>query len=223
MITSRPLFKGVFHTIAAILYIFALPYLRAQIPIDLNYPLNIYLFTVIGHFMVSSIFHLIPWTPRMTALHLQVRRLDHVVIFMTIAATYYAAIATVMSDINHIVIYFLGLGTTLGIIIRIFFTNAPQVLIMLPYLLMGWSLILDPNLIISLFKRLPMGTFIGSLGGILCTIGAGIYTFQRPNPCPRYLGFHELFHIFATIGIMLLTVAIFRYSIPYYVQNIGTK
>ncbi|HEV7804414.1 MAG TPA: hemolysin III family protein [Solirubrobacteraceae bacterium] len=31
-------------------------------------------------------------------------------------------------------------------------------------------------------------------GGLLYSAGACIYAMQRPNPWPRTVGFHELFH-----------------------------
>jgi hemolysin III len=32
------------------------------------------------------------------------------------------------------------------------------------------------------------------VGGALYTAGALVYGFKRPNPWPRWFGFHEIFH-----------------------------
>ncbi|WP_320109155.1 hemolysin III family protein [Brevibacterium sp. JSBI002] len=35
----------------------------------------------------------------------------------------------------------------------------------------------------------------------MCYIaGAVIYGIKRPNPSPKWLGFHEIFHIFTILG-----------------------
>ena len=36
-------------------------------------------------------------------------------------------------------------------------------------------------------------------GGLLYSAGAVVYALKRPNPSPRWFGFHEIFHA-ATIG-----------------------
>ncbi len=33
-----------------------------------------------------------------------------------------------------------------------------------------------------------------AVGGGLYTVGGVVYGFQRPNPSPRWFGFHEVFH-----------------------------
>jgi hemolysin III len=32
------------------------------------------------------------------------------------------------------------------------------------------------------------------VGGLLYTVGGVIYALKRPNPSPRWFGFHEVFH-----------------------------
>jgi hemolysin III len=36
-------------------------------------------------------------------------------------------------------------------------------------------------------------------GGILYTVGAGVFAIKWPNPSPKWFGFHEVFHSF-TLG-----------------------
>ena len=33
-----------------------------------------------------------------------------------------------------------------------------------------------------------------AVGGLLYTLGAVVYGIKRPNPSPRWFGFHEVFH-----------------------------
>lgn len=219
MMVTRPLFKGVLHAFTALLYIIAIPYLAARIPNKLRWPIGTYLVSIISHLVISSCLHLTSWSPGMETLHLLTRRLDHIMIFLAIAATYYAAIVTVLNDISRFVIYFLSMGIILGIITRVWFTDAPQIIIALPYIMMGWALMLDTSVPSKLLDRLPVGSMIALFGGISYTIGALIYAMKYPNPYPMYIGFHELFHICSTIGTILFTIVIFNYAIPYYINT----
>jgi hemolysin III len=46
------------------------------------------------------------------------------------------------------------------------------------------------------------------LGGILYTIGAIIYALKWPDPFPRVLGFHEVFHLFVIAGSVAFALVI---------------
>ncbi len=39
-------------------------------------------------------------------------------------------------------------------------------------------------------------------GGVLYTLGGVVYGFKRPNPFPRWFGFHEVFHSFTILAFM---------------------
>jgi hemolysin III len=43
-----------------------------------------------------------------------------------------------------------------------------------------------------------VGTLI-AVGGLLYTAGGVVYGAERPNPSPKWFGFHEVFHAF-TLG-----------------------
>jgi hemolysin III len=40
------------------------------------------------------------------------------------------------------------------------------------------------------------------LGGALYTVGAVVYGFRKPNPSPRWFGFHEVFHAFTVLAFL---------------------
>jgi hemolysin III len=37
-------------------------------------------------------------------------------------------------------------------------------------------------------------------GGVAYILGSFIYVLKWPNPFPKYLGFHEIWHIFVLLG-----------------------
>ena len=47
-----------------------------------------------------------------------------------------------------------------------------------------------------------------ALGGLLYFVGAVVYARKRPNPSPKWFGFHEIFHAGTILGAMCHWVAI---------------
>jgi hemolysin III len=81
------------------------------------------------------------------------------------------------------------------------------------YIAMGWlSLIIFP----AYWAALPWpAVFMLFLGGALYTVGAVIYALRRPNPWPRVLGFHEIFHLFVVAGSVAFAVVVWVWALPF--------
>ncbi|MET0844045.1 MAG: hemolysin III family protein [Mycetocola sp.] len=45
-------------------------------------------------------------------------------------------------------------------------------------------------------------------GGALYTLGGVVYGFRRPDPWPRWFGFHEVFHTFTILAFLTHYVGI---------------
>ena len=60
-----------------------------------------------------------------------------------------------------------------------------------------------------------IGSLIG-LGGLMYTAGGIVYGTKRPNPWPRWFGFHEVFHAFTLGGFLThfaaVTLAVIGYQ-----------
>ena len=130
------------------------------------------------------------------------RKFDHMAIFCLIAGTY-----------TPICFFYLDgpmkwsiLGAQWGLVIagtlfKFFFINAPRYIGTLIYLIMGWIVMVP---IVTLVHTMPKtGLILLASGGLLYTVGAAIYGFKWPNPLPRFLGFHEIFHFFVSGGAIL--------------------
>lgn len=211
----RPLFKGYFHLLAFLYYLISYRSSMMYVPKKLKLAVAFYLISIIAHFGCSTFLHIIKW-PKNWIIY--PRRLDHIVIFLKIIATYYVAICTVIPDINPLILQIVKIGTLLGIVSRILFTDAPGWIIALPYFIVGWAILLDPYAIIALIKRLPMGSLVCLLGGIMYSLGGYIYIRKSPNILPKYIEYHELFHLFSILGTSLFVRFIFRHAIPYYLK-----
>jgi hemolysin III len=146
-------------------------------------------------FGVSAVYHRGTWGPRAGAL---LKRLDHSNIYLIIAGTYtpfaVTLLPTTQARILLSIIWSAAIG---GVVFRILWVSAPRWLYTGLYIALGWT---------AVFYVVPFwkagGPLIGSLiglGGILYTVGGVIYGTKRPNPSPRWFGFHEVFHAF-TLG-----------------------
>lgn len=213
----RPTLKGASHVLAAIVYAVLTPYLIQLIPQDIMLHGICYMCAQIGHFGASAAFHCFEWPKSRVIVP---RRIDHVMIFLTMLASYDIITLMLVPDINPIVTIIVWLGACIGIITRVAFTKAPKPLIGIPYILLGWSVILDTDIMRVAYERSPEAAVLLLAGGIAYTIGGCIYVLQCPNFYPRTLGFHELFHIFTIIGCMYISIAIFGYIIPYYKSHV---
>lgn len=136
------------------------------------------------------------------------RKLDHSMIYVLIAGTYTPICLKYLSYPHSVyflsVIWFIAI---VGIIIKLFWLNAPRFISTAFYLLMGWALIFD----FQAFNKVPLGCFgLIAVGGISYTVGAIIYIIKKPNWFSSF-GFHELFHIFVMIGSLYHFLAVIIY------------
>jgi hemolysin III len=46
------------------------------------------------------------------------------------------------------------------------------------------------------------------IGGLFYTAGAVVYARQKPNPSPRWFGFHEVFHALTLLAFVVHYVAV---------------
>jgi len=55
-----------------------------------------------------------------------------------------------------------------------------------------------------------------AVGGGLYTLGGVVYGFKRPNPFPRWFGFHEVFHTCTVLAFVVhyIAVSMAVYSAP---------
>ena len=81
---------------------------------------------------------------------------------------------------------------------RVLWIGAPRWLYVPVYLAMGWS----AAFWIPEFNAVggPAVVTLVIVGGVLYVLGALAYAFRRPDPAPRWFGFHEVFHSFTVLA-----------------------
>jgi hemolysin III len=152
--------------------------------------------SLIALYTASALYHLLPRSPRGVA---RLRRLDHMSIFVLIAGTYTPFCLLALDGGWRVGLLSLVWGLALcGILLKLFWMEAPRWLSVALYLGMGWvALVAAP----ALFRAVPAGGMAWVLAGALVySAGALIYGLKRPNPIPGVLGFHELWHLFVLAG-----------------------
>jgi hemolysin III len=146
--------------------------------------------TAAALFAVSATFHRGRWGPRT---HAVLNRVDHAAIFLVIAGSYtpFAVLLLPAGPARNLLILVWG-GALAGIVFRVFWLHAPRWLYTPTYIVLGWAaLAFLPDFLAA---RRPWVLAMALLGGLLYTAGGVIYALRRPNPWPRWFGFHEVFH-----------------------------
>ncbi len=157
---------------------------------------SIYGVSLIFLYSSSAFYHLLDISPEAQIFF---RRLDHAMIFILIAGSYtpFCLIPlrgpwgwTILGTV-----WVLGIA---GVLLSIYWIDAPRKISTALYLLMGWMMIFA---IYPLIKTLSVGGLYWLIsGGLLYSVGAVIYAIKKPDPLPGIFGFHEIWHLFVLAG-----------------------
>jgi hemolysin III len=156
-------------------------------------------------FTVSAVYHRGTWSPRVWAF---LRRFDHSNIFILIAGSYTPfALILLEGTQRTVLLTTVWTGAVLGVLFRVFWTNAPRWLYTPIYIALGWAAVFFLPSFLDGATRLGVGVGMATfvmivLGGALYTLGGVVYGFKRPNPWPQWFGFHEVFHTFTILAFM---------------------
>ncbi|WP_431952051.1 PAQR family membrane homeostasis protein TrhA [Actinacidiphila sp. bgisy167] len=164
----------------------------------------VFTLTACALFGVSALYHRGDWGPRASAV---LRRLDHANIFLIIAGTYTPFTLLLLPDgKQEILLWLVWVGALAGIAFRVLWVGAPRWLYTPCYIALGWAAVF----FLPDFLRHGGTTVLVLIvaGGLLYSIGAVIYGTKRPNPSPRFFGFHEVFHSFTLAAFIAHYVGI---------------
>lgn len=198
---ERPSWRGIIHSWAAPLAATAGVTLAVVTAVRTGHASTtlavvVYTMAVTAMLTTSAVYHRVFWTNPVA------RRMDHSMIFVAVAGTYTPAVALGLPKPQAW--WFLGACWAVGIVgvaVRMIWFHVPRWLVISLYLAQGWMAVwVLPSLIRGL-GALAMG--IIAAGGVLYSLGAVVYATKRPNPSPRFFGYHEVFHSFVTGALAL--------------------
>lgn len=163
-----------------------------------------------GLYVASSLYHVAPWRGR---IHQVLGRIDAAMIVLTIVGTFtpigYHALDGTWRSISLTVAWVIAAVAISLIVAGI---SLPR------WARGGWAIAVGWLAVVPLTRiaeALPAtATGLIAVGGLLYTLGAIAYITQRPNPLPRWFGFHEVFHLCVVAASALHWVAIYRYVLP---------
>ena len=139
--------------------------------------------------------------------------LDHAAIFALIAGTYTPFCLLAAGDsLGTILLIVLWSAAILGImarfLLRRWLTQASITL----YVLMGWAGIAAAPSLLGRMSVLGSGLIVA--GGVIYSAGALLYARRKPDPWPRVIGFHGIWHLFVLGGSACFVVMVWRYVLP---------
>jgi len=163
-------------------------------------------------FGVSAIYHRGNWSPRTEKL---LKRLDHSNIFLIIAGTYTPFSVLLLGDRGGATLLWIVWGAALGgIAFRVLWVGAPRWLYTPVYLGLGWVAVFYIRDIFDTGGAAVVTLL--AVGGLLYSAGGVIYALKKPNPSPRWFGFHEVFHALTlgafAVHYIAVSIATYNYS-----------
>lgn len=157
---------------------------------------SIYGLSLLLLFLASTFHHGLNLSPKMNELY---RLFDYLAIYFLIAGTYTPFCLILSRNVWGWSVF--GVIWTLaavGITIKSVFPEVPRWVSHTLYLSMGW---VGAVLLVKLIPVMGIkGFFLVAAGGIMYTVGAAVYYFEKPNPVPGKFGFHEIWHLLVLAG-----------------------
>ncbi|MET9803483.1 hemolysin III family protein [Streptomyces sp. NPDC006368] len=165
---------------------------------------GVYALTACLLFGVSALYHRGTWGPRATAV---LRRLDHANIFLIIAGTYTPLTLLLLPDsTGRVLLWAVWAAAVAGIAFRVFWVGAPRWLYTPCYIAMGWAAVF---FLPDFLRQGGVAVLVlVVVGGVLYSLGGAVYGFKRPNPSPRWFGFHEVFHLLTLAAFIVHYIGI---------------
>ncbi|MGI8535314.1 MAG: PAQR family membrane homeostasis protein TrhA [Mycobacteriales bacterium] len=165
---------------------------------------TVYALSVALLFGTSAAYHRGPWNGRSREV---MKRLDHSMIFILIAGTYTPFALLLLDGATRWVVFgTVWTGALVGVVLRNAVQRPARWLFVALYLVLGWVAL----------GVLPQIQDAGGwavvvlllVGGLFYSLGALVYALRRPDPSPRWFGFHEVFHAFTLLAFITHYLAV---------------
>ena len=164
--------------------------------------------SMIALYAASAVYHFYPGDITSGGIKRRLRKLDHSMIYVLIAGSYTPFCVVLLPQPKGTRFCLLLWGVAIaGVLVKLFWLNAPRILSTLFYLIMGWSIVFVWNDFATL--GFPCIALV-ALGGMSYSVGAIFYAIKKPNISAEWT-FHELFHLLILAGSLFHYLAVFLY------------
>ena len=206
-----PRLRGVSHVVAFFLATAAASWAVAHAPAGrATAAVAIYGVALVALFGGSALYHRWPVQGPVKA---TLQRLDHSTIFIFIAASYTPiALIVLHGALVWTVLGIAWIGAAVGVTFSFGWIDAPRRVIAGSYLALGWIAVLALPQPLDRLGPQPLALLVA--GGLLYSAGAVIYARQRPDPWPRWFGFHEVFHALVIFAAAAQYIALVGWVLP---------
>jgi hemolysin III len=208
-VLTKPKARGWIHLVSAVVAVVA-----GAALISVSWPLAglkaglatfVYTGAVVGMFTVSAIYHRVTW--KSVKARIQMKRLDHSMIFVLIAGTYTPfALLAMPHNAGMLVLWIVWGGALAGVLLKLCWPTAPRWVGVPLYLILGW--VSAFYIAVILHNAGVAAMVLLAVGGILYSVGGIMYALHWPDPWPKTFGYHEFFHACTAVAAICHYIAI---------------
>jgi hemolysin III len=210
-IAVKPRYRGLSHYYGLFVSLVAGAVLVATAPRGLaTWTAAVYALSVSGMLGASALLHRGTWSAEQARV---LTKVDHTGIYLLIAGSYTPiSLLALSGPLRAVVFSAVWLGAFVGIALEWIWYRPPKGLVTAVYITLGWVAVIGiPQLWTSLGVA---GFLLIFFGGVSYTVGAVIHAARRPDPWPEVFGYHELFHVFVLVALVLHFAAIAFVVLP---------
>lgn len=203
---EKPLLRGVLHQYSAFIALGAGAVLAVAAPTArASWAVVAFSASLVMLFGVSATYHRVHWRPVARA---RMRRADHASIFVLIAGTTTpVALLGMPEPAGSTMLAYVSLGALVGVLQTIFWIRAPKVVTAALAVAVGWTVVPFWSDFSAALTGFQLNWVIA--GGVVYTLGAAAYALKKPNPLPKWFGYHEVFHLCTVVAAVMHFVAIY--------------
>ena len=151
---------------------------------------TIYGVALMALYGISSSYHRLARSPRA---RYWMKRLDHSMIYIFIAASYTPfGLLLLRGPWGIAVLATVWAGAFTGVALKMLHLERTSKLGFVMYLALGWAMVVALPQMIRGLSGLDLGLLFA--GGLLYTTGAIVLACRRPDPVPKVFGYHEVWH-----------------------------
>ncbi len=156
---------------------------------------TVYGLAVVNLFIASALHHGVDGTEE---LEHSLRQYDYYSISLMIAGTFTPlCLILLRNSFGWMILGIMWFLAIAGILLKMIFPHLPKWISTSVFIGMGWIGVLIAK---PLYQLSPYALGLMALGGLFYTVGAVIFSIEKPNPLPGRFGFHEIWHLFVVAG-----------------------
>jgi hemolysin III len=158
-------------------------------------------------YSASATYHMVIARDKVIAF---LRRLDHSMIFILIAGTYTPFCFISLNGKTGAILFSIIASVAIaGVVFKMVWFKCPRWISTALYIAMGWMIVFVFSPLTGSLNH--WGLFLLILGGIFYTVGGVIYGAKPKFLESKYMGFHEIFHIFILLGSLAHFLSVYLY------------